>query len=79
MSEDLEPLREGSYWVALLAFLAFAVLGSVAHLMAVRGNFAMAGVWVRFSFVVSTIGTLAFGSTVFLGFRLASLRRAHRD
>ena len=79
MSQDLEPLRRGTYWVALLAFLAFAVLGSVAQMMAARGNFAMAGAWVRFSFVVSTIGTLAFGSTVFLGIRLASSRRAPRD
>jgi hypothetical protein len=78
VSKELEPLRRGSYWVALLAFLAFAVLGSVGQTVAARGNFAMAGAWVRFSFVASTIGTLAFGTTVFLGIRLASVR-AHRD
>jgi hypothetical protein len=61
-----------------LAFLAFVVLGSVGQTVAARGNFAMAAAWVRFSFVVSTIGTLAFLTTLFLSTRLAS-RWAHRD
>jgi hypothetical protein len=78
VSKDLEPLRRGSYWVALLAFFAFAVLGSVGQTVAARGDFAMANAWLRVSFVASTIGTLAFGTTLFLGIRLAS-RRAHRD
>lgn len=78
MRKNLEPLRRGLYWVALLAFFAFAVLGSVGQTLAARGNFAMAVAWVRFSFVISTIGTLAFGTTVFLGIRLAS-ERADRD
>jgi hypothetical protein len=41
MSEHLEPLRRGSHWVALLGFLAFAVLGSVSQTVAARGNLAM--------------------------------------
>jgi uncharacterized membrane protein YhaH (DUF805 family) len=78
MSEHLGPLRRGSYWVALFGFLAFAVLGSVGQTVAARGNLAMGDALFRASFVVSTIGTLAFLTTLFLGIRLAS-RRAHRD
>ena len=67
-----ESLRCGSYWVALLGFLAFVVLAFAASTEARRGDLATSRALVGASIVALYAGTEAFTVTMSLEIRLLS-------